>query len=158
MGKTTIWEFELCGKTVTVSCERKGNKYILYLGDDHLTNVYRVNAKKMRYGLEEEITIGSERCMFVVLDETPDLVVKGRMVKRDVDYAAFKEKRRSGMERLYTLIAVLGVVLLASVMMYAYLAPLTLEILEGWISVLIASFWMISVGLFHRGKWIEQIP
>lgn len=158
MGKATVWSFELDGIPITVSCEPKGNKYILYLGDDHLANVYRLSGNKMRYGLEETVTIGSERCLFVVLDEVPDLVVHDRMVNRDVDYTAFKENRRSGWERLYTMIAILGVIFLAGVAVFAYLGLTNWDNIRNWTALLMGSVWMIGMGLYYRGKWIEQIP
>ena len=158
MGKETVWSFALDGRSITVSCEQKGNRYVLYLDDDHLTNVYRLRGKQMRYGLEEEITIGTECCLFVVLDEVPDLVVRGRMIGRNVDYAAFKEMRRSGWERLYTMIAILGVLFLAGVAVFAYLGLTNWDNLHGWTSLLMGSVWMIGMGLYYRGKWIEQIP
>ena len=158
MGKSTVWTFELDGRPVTVTCELKGNKYILYLDDDHLTNVYRLNAKKMRYGMEEEILIGSERCRFVVWDEVPDLVVRGRMLNRNLDYATARETRRGNMERLYTMLAVIGVIFLAGLAVFAYLGLITGENLRGWTALLAGSLWMIGMGLYQRGKWIEQIP
>lgn len=158
MGKATVWEFERNGRTIVVSCERKGNKYILYQGDDHLANVYRLHANKMRYGLEEDIIIDSERCKFVVLDEIPDLVVGGRMLSRDVEYTTYKENRRSGMERLYTMIAILGVIFLAGVAVFSYLGLTDLENIHNWTALLMGSLWMIGMGLYYRGKWIEQIP
>lgn len=158
MGRATEWEIVLEGRTHKVSCELKGNKYILYLGDDHLTNVYRLSAKKMRYGMEEDILIGSERCKFVVWDEVPDLVVRGRMLGRNVDYATAKETRRGNMERLYTMMAVLGVIFLAGMAVFAYLGLITGENLRGWTALLAGSLWMIGMGLYQRGQWIEQIP
>ena len=157
MGKSTVGTFELNGRPVTVSCELKGNKYVLYMGDEHLTNVYRLNAKKMRYGMAEDIIIGSERCKFVVWDEVPDLVVRGRMLGRDVDYATAKETRRSNMERLYTMMSILGVVFLAGLAVFAYLGMITWENMRGWTALLMGSLWMIGMGLYQRGKWIAQI-
>lgn len=158
MSKETVWNIKIDGSPAKVTCIQKGNRYILYLDDDHLTNVYRLPPKKMRYGMEEEIMIGSERCKFIVWDEIPDLVIGGRMVNRDVVYETARERRRHNMEMMYTVTAIFGVLVLAGVFVYAYLGYITDETLRGWTSMLTAGIWMIGMGLYMRGKWIEQIP
>lgn len=158
MAKETVWEVEVDGVPVKVTCIRKGNRYCFYLNDDHLTNIYRLPSKQMRYGMEAGIRIGAENCLFVVWDEVPDLVVRGRMLRRDVDYAKTREARRRNMEMMYTVTAIFGVIVLLGVFLFSCLGFLNDENLRGWTSVMCAGIWMTGVGLYYRGKWIAQIP
>ena len=158
MPKEYRWEIQLDGTPATVICIPKGNKYVLYLGDDHLTNIYRLPKNKMPYGLVEDVCIGSENCKFVVWEEVPDLVVGGIMVNRGVDFETARENRRRNMENMYTMTAIFGVIALLGTFLYAYLGFLNDETLRGWTAILMAGIWMVGSGLFYRGKWIEQIP
>lgn len=158
MGREYVWNIEVNGKPAKVTCEQKGNRYILYLDDDHLTNIYRLPAKKMRYGLEAEFQIGNEACLFVVWEEIPDLVIGGKMVNRNVDFQIARENRRRNMENMYTVTAIFGVIVLAGVFLFSYFGFLNGETLRGWTAMMMAGIWMICNGLYYRGKWIEQIP
>lgn len=158
MGKEYRWDIELDGSSATVICVPKGNKYILYLNDDHLTNIYRLPKNKMPYGLVEEVRIGTEDCKFVVWEEVPDLVVGGKMIHRGVDFETARENRRRNMENMYTITAIFGVIVLHGVFLFAYFGSLNEGTLRGWTAMLMAGLWMVGMGLYHRGKWIEQIP
>ena len=158
MAKQTVWEFTQDGASVRVTCVPKGNRYCFYLGDDHLTDVDRLPPKQMHYGMEAKIRIGTEDCLFVVWEEIPDLVVRGKLLHRNVDYAKAKEARRNNMEMMYTTTAIFGVIALLGVFVFAWLGFLNDETFRGWTAVMCAGIWMIGMGLYYRGKWIEQIP
>ena len=57
MGREYRWDLVLDGIPVTVTCEQKGNKYVLYLDDDHLNNIYRLPKKQMPYGLKSSVSL-----------------------------------------------------------------------------------------------------
>lgn len=158
MGREYRWDLVMDGIPVTVTCEQKGNKYVLYLDDDHLTNIYRLPKKQMPYGLVEDVRIGTVNCKFVVWEEVPDLVVAGRMVHRGVDFEIARENRRRNMENMYTVTSVFGVIILLGVFLFAYFGWLSEETLRGWSAMMMAGLWMVFHGLYYRGKWIEQIP
>lgn len=154
MAKEFSWDVR--GHKLTASL--KGNKYVLNLDDDYLTNVYRLHPSKMRYGLEASITVLGEKFIFVVWEEVPDLVVDGRMLHRGVDFRIARENRRRNMENMYTATAIFGVIALLGVFLFAWFGLLHDENLSGWTAVMTAGIWMVGMGLYYRGKWIEQIP
>lgn len=158
MAKEYTWKIQVDGQSATVICVPQGNKYRIFLNDDHVTDIYRLPNWQMRFGMEAPFTIGTERFLLVAWDDIPDLVWQGRMLTRDVEYAPARERRRANKERMYTFIAILGVVLLAGVAVYAYLGQVNSETHRVWTSLLVAALWMIHSGLYWRGKWIEQIP
>lgn len=158
MAKEYYWEIQLDGKATKVTCVLQGNKYRIFLEEDHVTDVYRLSNRQMRYGMEAPFTIGTEQCLLVVWDEIPDLVWQGRMLTRDAEYAPARERRRANMEGLYTGIAILGVLLLAGVAAYAYLGMVNPDSLRFWTALLCGGVYMVGSGIYHRGKWIEQIP
>lgn len=158
MAKEYRWEIMVDGKNATVVCVLQGNKYRLFLNDDHISDIYRLPPKKMHYGLVEDIRIGNERCRFVVWEEIPDLVVDGKLVSRGVDFETARENRRRNMENMYTATAVFGVVALFAAFLFVTLGFLTMENIHVFTSLLMAGIGMVGMGLYYRGKWIEQIP
>lgn len=158
MPKEYTWEISVDGRLSTVTCVPQGNKYRIFLGDDHITDVYRLPQKQMMYGMEAPVNIGGEKCLLVVWDEVPDLVWQGRMLSRDVEYASARERRLANMEGIYTCIAILGVVFLAGLAVYAYLGQVNPDTLNNWTALLCGAVWMIGHGLYKRGKWIQQRP
>ena len=157
MGRQYRWNLELDGIPVIVTCEQMGNKYVLYLDDDHLTNIFRLPKNQMHYGLVEDIRLGTRNCKFVVWEEIPDLVVDGRMVHRGVNFETARENRRRNMENMYLVTAVFGMMILLGVFLFASFGWLNEETLRGWSAMLMAGTWMVFHGLYYRGKWIEQI-
>ena len=158
MGKSYSWNFTLDGVNHHLSATLKNNRYILYLDEEHLVNVYRLPPQKMRYGLEETISILGHACLFIVWEDIPDLVIDGKMVHRGVNYAKAKEARRHNMEVMYTATAIFGLVALAGAFVFACFDILNEDNLRIFSALLSAGIWMVGHGLWMRGKWVEQIP
>ncbi len=74
---TDTWHVRIHGHKHRVTCKIEMNKYVIFVDDHHLTNIYRDSMKKMRMGFEQTLRICGQDCLFVVWDERPDLVVDG---------------------------------------------------------------------------------
>ena len=114
MAKEYQWEVGIDGVCHHVSCTATGNKYEIWVDEEHLTVVYRRGFRAMSRGLEQEFQIGGKSCLFLVWDERPDLVVDGILQRSGKDFLKEKAKRNKHMVRalwcLFTFgIAVLGV-------------------------------------------------
>jgi uncharacterized protein YacL (UPF0231 family) len=94
MKKEYTWDVTIDGENHRVSCNLAGNKYQIWVDDEELTVVYRQSHRQMRNGLEREFSIGGKKCLFVVWDEKPDLVVEGMLLKSGKDYFQEKAKRK----------------------------------------------------------------
>ena len=151
MAKEYTWAVD--GHRITATF--KINKYVIHVDDDHVTNVYRLPAKQMRFGMEESVTILGKTCLFIVWDEIPDLVIDGKMVRRGVDYTKAKESRRRNMIAIYTAIAVFGLIDLLGVFLYAWFGFLLMtdDAIRVWSALLSAGIWMVGMGLWMRWKW-----
>lgn len=152
MAKEYGWNVSVDGVAHRVDCIPTNNKYQIFVDEDFLTNVYRKSARSMvRDGLEEKISVCGKECLFLVWDETPDLVVDGVLLGRGSDYASEKEKRDKGAKTVYGIIFWIGVALLV---LMGVCALLGWGKAIGWDDVTIytiAAIWMMLYG--GRKMW-----
>lgn len=152
MAKEYSWNVNVDGVAHRVDCIPTNNKYQIFVDEDFLTNVYRKSVRSMaRDGLEEKISVCGKECLFLVWDETPDLVVDGVLLGRGIDYAPEKEKRDKGAKTVYGIIFWIGVALLV---LMGVCALLGWSKAIGWDDVTIytiAAIWMMLYG--GRKMW-----
>lgn len=152
MAKEYSWQISIDGESHQVCCERVNNKYILYLDDEHLTNVYREFSRKMHFGLETEIEVCGKKCLFVVWDEKPDLVVDGVMQRKKLGYEQAREERKQSCCKGFRILFWIGLIWVCAALL---MAVLPVQIVEAdkcfhlvWSGILL----MIGGALYKR-KW-----
>ena len=152
MAKEYSWNVNVDGVAHHVDCIPTNNKYQMFVDEDFLTNVYRKSVRAMALdGLEEKISVCGKECLFLVWDETPDLVVDGALLGRGIDYASEKEKRNKGAKTVYGIIFWIGVALMV---LMGVCALLGWSKAIGWDDVTIytiAAIWMMIYG--GRKMW-----
>lgn len=150
MAKEYCWDISIDGESHQVCCELSNNKYILYLDEEHLTNVYRDFPRKMHFGLEAEIEIRGKKCLFVVWDETPDLVVDGVMQGKKIDYEQAREKRKQSSCKAFRILFWVALLWTCAVSLLTVVHILTAEqcFRFVWVGILL----MIAGASFRR-KW-----
>lgn len=152
MAKEHIWNVSVGGMSHRVSCTLANNHYQIFVDDDFLTNVYRKSFRAMaRDGLEETISVCGKECLFLVWDETPDLVVDGILLGRGIDYASAKAKRDKSAKMVYAIVFWIGTALL---ILMGVCALLGWSRAIGWDDVTIytiAAIWMMIYG--GRRMW-----
>ena len=120
MAKEHVWHVSIGGKNHRVDCVLKGNKYVLYVDDEFLTNVYRKS-----FGpddVEVPVTICGKRCSFIVWDQKPDLVVDGILLGRGIDHQQALTRRQKNHQMVYWIIFCFGVMILVFVAVFAILS------------------------------------
>ena len=152
MAKEYSWDVNINGEIHRVFCERSTNKYILYVDDTFLINVYREFVRKTQFGLETEVEICGKKCLFIVWDETPDLVVDGVMQGMNTDYEQAREKRKQGCCKGFRILFWIGLLWVCAVLLVAILPASILDadntVRSVWLGILL----MIG-GARYKRKW-----
>ncbi len=147
MKKEFEWELSLDGETHRACCVCSDTRYVIYLDDDHVTNIYRLSGGAMSRGLEAPVELLGKPCLFTVWDETPDLVVDGIMVARGVSYEEAKAQRKKASTLIYEIMTGVGMALLV--------VSTLLLCLRGaqWSPLVAASALMTVFGAVSVHKW-----
>lgn len=90
--KDLAWKVPVDGRVYHVRCVDNGNKYDLYLDDEHLTRVWKQD--DIRQDREQPVTIGGKVCQFVIYDGIPDLAVDGILLNAEAEYLKTEKSRR----------------------------------------------------------------
>lgn len=90
--KELAWNVPVGGRVYHVQCVDNGNKYDLYLDDEHLTRVWKQD--DIRQDREQDVTIGGKVCQFVVYDGIPDLAVDGILLNAEAEFQKTEKSRR----------------------------------------------------------------
>lgn len=144
MTKGYAWDLTADGATHSVECVLMGNKYVLFVDDIFLTNVYR---KSIGVGdLQVPVSICGKECLFVVWDEQPDLAVDGMMLGSNRDYGTALEKRQKGHLKVYRSVFWIGVVLLAVVALLAAFGFGPAVGYDDLVIYAVAGVWMVLFG------------
>lgn len=144
MAKEYVWNVLIDGEDHSVSCVLKGNKYVLHVDDEFLTNVYR---KSMAPDdLECPVTICGKACLFIVWDAKPDLVVDGILLSRAVDHQQALAKRNKDFRMVYRVIFWCGVAILVLVAVFALLGLGNTADYDDMAFYTIAGVWMVIYG------------
>lgn len=152
MAKEYNWDLTLDGVAHRVCCVPTGNKYILYLDEEHLTNVYRESVRKMQFGLEIEIEICGKKCLFVVWDKTPDIVIDGVMQGKKLDYEQAREKRKQSCCKGFRILFWVGIFWVCAAVHFATLPAPILDADKLIKSVCFGILLMIGGARYER-KW-----
>ncbi len=93
MKREFLWTVLVNGVSHQVGCRFAGDRYELYADGVFAGEILRKSLSTMWDGMEEPIRLFGVDCLFVVLDETPDLVVDGRMIGRNRIYEAVLRRK-----------------------------------------------------------------
>lgn len=157
MAKEYAWDVTINGAPHRVTCTLPGNKYEIWVDDEDLTVVYRRSFRKMSRGLEQELQIGGEKCLFLVWDERPDLVVDGVILRNGKNFFKEKEKRKKHMiTALWSLfvfgVAVLGIAVALICFGFA-------DDSWDWFdygAYILAGIWIVVDAMLEMKHWKEQ--
>ncbi len=141
------WNVKIHGHKHRVVCKPEINRYIFYVDDNHLTNVYRDELKGHHYGAEKTIRICGQDCQFVLWNEYPDLVVDGMLQGRGAPYQEAKQKRRRNRIRMHRILQAFFLTVFLVLLVYMLRVPLETEALANCITTC-ASIWTL---FFHSG-------
>ena len=144
MAKCYVWHMTIDGAVHRVDCVPKGNKYVLYLDDGFLTNVYRKSVGLP--DLEIPLTICDKACSFIVWDQKPDLVVDGILLGRGMDHQQAKMKRQKDHQTVYRIIFWIGLMILAFAAVYTVLNVEKGLDYETLLFYSVTGVWMIIYG------------
>lgn len=152
MAKEYNWEISIDDVPHKICCVPSGNKYILYVDDEFLTNVYRESVRKMQFGLETEVEICGKKCLLIVWDEMPDLVIDGVMQGKNTDYLQAREKRKHGCCKGFRFLFWAGLFWVCAVLYFLWQQPQTVDAGQSvkfvWFGILL----MIG-GAWYERKW-----
>ena len=157
MKNELMWEVSVDGVLHRAICKITLNKYEIWVDDADYTVVYRENARRMRKGLEHELLIGDKKCLFVVWDEKPDLVVDGTMLKSNKDYFQEKAKRRKRMLTATWVMFAFGLAVLVFAVVALCIGGWNNEKM-GWRHCslyVLAAIWIIVDATLERMRWKE---
>ena len=86
MKREYVWNITIDGIAHQVGCRFAGDRYELYADGVYAVEVLRHSISTMWDGIHEPVSLFGQKCLFVVMDEVPDLVIDGVMVGRKRDY------------------------------------------------------------------------
>lgn len=155
MAKEFNWDVSINGEDHRVCCVLSNNKYILYVDDEYLTNVYRKSVWEMQLGLEAEVEICGKKCLFIVWDEKPDLVIDGVMQGKNTDYLQAREKRKQGCCKWFRILfwAGIAVMCLIPVLCVAFSIPVIK--MDKWVKIWNSGAVMAIAGAYFKRKWVQ---
>lgn len=93
MSKEYKWDVELDGilHHLLAVMDKRGSGYLLYDGDDYITNILPAVSFKMQVCIEQEFEIDGHKLLFVELIRyMPDIVYGGTMIDSDTEYIEAK--------------------------------------------------------------------
>lgn len=93
MQREYVWNVTISGVAHQIGCRFAGDRYELYADGVYAVEVLRDRISTMWDGMHEPVSLFGKECIFVVLDEVPDLVIDGIMVGRKRDYEKVLRQR-----------------------------------------------------------------
>jgi hypothetical protein len=153
MAKEYFWDVTIDGEPHQLYCSFTGNKYVLYVDDDHIANVYRKSVATMWHGMEEPVTICGKECLFLVWDEKPDFVIDGRLIGKNIDYEKALKKKNNSLFTAYRIVFGAGLLLLTLLVVLICMRWVTFDLHDLIICVGVG-IWMTVWG----GKNMIQRP
>lgn len=124
----------------------------MYLDEEHLTNVYRESVRKMQFGLETEIEICGKKCLFVVWDETPDIVIDGVMQGKKLDYEQAREKRKQSCCKGFRILFWVGLIWVCAVLL-ATVLPAQIVDADKCVHLVWLGIMLMIGGARYKRKW-----
>lgn len=113
MAKDAIWNIRVDGTRHEILARDKGNSFDVYVDDEFRFNI----RSDINLDVEEDLSVGSKRCRMVVYRGVPDLAVDGILMNAEAKL--LKQEKRN---RMLTIFAGIGLVLLGLFAMYMYMA------------------------------------
>lgn len=113
MAKEQFWYIKVDGTRHEVRCADRGNSFDVFVDDEFRFNV----RSDINLDIEEDLTVGSKRCRFVVYRGVPDLAVDGILM--DAEAEIRKQEKRS---RFLTILGGIALVLLGLFAMWMWIA------------------------------------
>ena len=113
MKKEFYWPLKVDGTRHEVTCNDLGNSFDVFVDGEFRFNV----RSDINLDIEEDITVGSKRCRFVVYRGVPDLAVDGILM--DAEANILKEERRN---RNLTIVAGLFMIVMGIAAAWSWLA------------------------------------
>lgn len=119
MKREQLWNIRVDGTRHEVYAEDKGNSYDVFVDGEFRFNI----RSDINLDVEEDLTVGSKRCRFVVYAGVPDLAVDGILLNANADLV-----RSENRSRFFTL---LGGICLMSLGLFAVWTWMALRINGG---------------------------
>ena len=113
MAREHFWNIRVDGTRHEIVAKDKGNGFDVYVDEEFRFTV----RSDINLDIEEDLTVGSKRCRFVVYRGVPDLAVDGILL--DAEAQLLKQEKRS---RLLTIAAGLLLAVLGFFAMWMYVA------------------------------------
>lgn len=86
MEREYVWNITIRGIAHQIGCRFAGDRYELYADGVYAVEVLRDRISTMWDGMQKPVSLFGKECLFVVMDEVPDLVIDGIMVRRKRSY------------------------------------------------------------------------
>ena len=147
------WKVLIDGVPHRVDCKFAGDRYELYADGTYKTEVLRKCVSTMWEGMEEPVVLFGKECLFVVMDEIPDLVVDGRMLGKRCDYQKMLQRKGNRVYIGYGILLGTCILLLAAV---AWIFCMDMVHQVGLYSIFIALGAAITMGLWS-GKHLWRL-
>lgn len=93
MQREYVWNVAIGGVEHQIGCRFAGDRYELYADGVYAVEVLRDRISTMWDGMQKPVSLFGKECLFVVLDEVPDLVIDGIMVGRKREYEKVLRQR-----------------------------------------------------------------
>lgn len=90
MKKELLWNIRVDGTRHEVCAKDKGNSFDVYVDGEFRFNV----RSDVNLDIEEDLTVGSKRCRFVVYAGVPDLAVDGILLNANADLVRAENRSR----------------------------------------------------------------
>lgn len=152
MGKQITWEIKADDTLHRVTCTSAGNRYEIWADDEDLTVVYRQSVRRMYFGIEQEIELFGKKCLFVVWDERPDIVVDGRMLGKNTDYLQAREKRKLTSCKGFRITFWIGVLLIFAALVLTIVFP-QIKLVGKWVRIALGGLLLVVAGVIYERKW-----
>lgn len=143
MKREYVWNVTVSGVAHQVGCRFAGDRYELYADGVYTVEVLRDRISTMWDGMQEPVFLFGKECLFVVMDEVPDLVVDGHMVGRKRDYDKVLRQRACRPYAGYGILLGACVLLLVAVI---WLLGSGRGAQTGWYSIFIALGAAVTMG------------
>lgn len=142
------WSTRIAGKHCVVCCKVEGSYYTLYANDERVGSFQRKMGQNRDGGIDEPITIWGEECRFVVWNEQPDVVVRGRLLGEKTEYLLEKQARERSFFMTGIVMMIIGAVIAVVYMILTYAAPG-----KDYSGMLLGTVLLVAYGAYLLYKW-----
>lgn len=156
MEKEYQWSATVDGETHTILCQVMNNKYVLWVDDKFLKNIYRKAFQRTRGGIDETLELWGKTCHFVVgPDEWVGFFVDDQSLEEQDAGASYKQ--RMGQYKRVMLICSAAVVAITGVACMSYLALAFLgKDVSGWSGTFLAALIVLVLGIVSVFTWRKR--